>query len=209
VNYTEKEHDSTMDMAFFAAQTGLIAASENQAAIADNIANSTTPSYKKNRIVQADFELPGTKIIAQDRDFSVGDPRPTGRQLDLFIDGQAFFQIDINGTEGYTRNGSFNIDSEGNLITKQGYAVNPAIVVPDNDLSVRVRPDGTVLAVLDNDGATQNLGQLDAARFPNTEGLVAIGDRLYLEGPKEQYRPPNPFRTAATIPHRRVRLTRL
>jgi len=172
-----------MDMSFFASQTGLLAASENQAAIADNIANSTTPSYKKNRIVQADFELPGTKIIAQDRDFSVGDPRPTGRQLDLFIDGQAFFQIDINGTEGYTRNGSFEVDSEGNLITKQGYTVSPAIVVPEDAVSVRVQSDGTVLAVLDNDGATQNLGQLDAVRFPNTEGLVSIGDSLYIQGP--------------------------
>ena len=111
-----------------------------------------------------------------------GTVQRTDNELDVAILGDGFFQIDLpNGDTAYTRDGTFQINENGQIVTVQGYNVQPNITIPDNALSVDINAQGEVLATLQGQTATQNLGQFQMANFVNPVGLEAIGDNFYLE----------------------------
>ena len=170
-----------MEPSLLAARSAILSAADNQAVIANNLANVKTTSFKKSLQLQTDLNVPGTRIAAVRADFSDGSSAPTNRNLDVAIQGDGFFQIDINGAVGYTRAGAFTLDGEGNLVTPQGYFVEPQIAVPENAEAV-IRPDGRVFA-REDDGTVTEIGQLEAVRFPNNHGLLHIGDGLFKQGP--------------------------
>jgi flagellar basal-body rod protein FlgG len=187
------------------AATGMKAQELNVEVISNNVANMRTTGFKKQR---ADFQdllyqnlrrmgtetseagtiVPtgiqigsGVKIASTARIMSQGSLEQTGKDLDLAIRGEGFFQIDLpDGTTGYTRDGSFERDAEGQLVTIDGYTVNPGITIPETVLDITISNTG-VLQGVDQGGNTIQLGQIQLARFVNKAGLEAIGDNLYLE----------------------------
>lgn len=187
------------------AATGMKAQELNVEVISNNVANMRTTGYKRQR---ADFQdllyqnlrrmgtqtssagtiVPtgvqigsGVKTAATARIMSQGNVEQTGKELDVAIRGEGFFQIELpDGTTGYTRDGSFERDANGTLVTIDGYSILPGIAIPEDSRDITIATDGTV-QVIDGGGATVNLGQLQIARFVNKSGLEAIGDNLFLE----------------------------
>ncbi|MCX2722059.1 flagellar basal-body rod protein FlgG [Roseibium salinum] len=187
------------------AATGMKAQELNVEVISNNVANMRTTGYKKQR---ADFQdllyqnlrrmgtetsdtgtiVPtgiqigsGVKLASTTRIMSQGSLEQTGKQLDLAIRGEGFFQIELpDGTTGYSRDGSFERDAEGQLVTVDGYIVDPGITIPENTQDLTISNTGVVQGV-DQNGNTVQLGQVQLARFVNKAGLESIGDNLYLE----------------------------
>lgn len=186
------------------AATGMKAQETNVEIISNNVANMRTTGYKRLR---ADFQdllyqnqrrvgsqtsaagtiVPtgvqvgsGVKTAATSRIMSQGTLEQTDKELDIAIRGEGFFQIELpDGTTAYTRDGSFERDSEGNLVTVDGYAVQPAINIPEDGTDLSISTDGTV-QITDANDTQVTLGQLELARFVNKSGLESIGDNLYL-----------------------------
>jgi len=189
--------------ALFTAATGMEAQQTQIDTIANNIANVGTTGFKKSRTEFQDlfYEtlrapgaasddgslLPtgvqighGVQLSSVNTIFSAGDRLNTGNQLDMAIDGSGFFQIQRpTGETVYTRDGTFKLDGDGNLVTARGYQVIPAITVPPDALSVTVLSDGTVNAEQPGNTAPTNLGQIQLARFANPAGLRTLGGNLY------------------------------
>ena len=116
------------------------------------------------------------------RNFAQGNLNQTGGSFDVAIKGNGFFQVQLpDGSTGYTRDGSFQVDSNGQLVTNAGYAVQPGITVPANASAVTIAPDGTVSASMPGQSALQVLGQLQLASFINPAGLDARGGNVYVE----------------------------
>lgn len=187
------------------AATGMRAQELNVEVISNNVANMRTTGYKRQR---ADFQdllyqnlrrmgttssasgtiVPtgvqigsGVKTAATARIMSQGNVAPTGKELDVAVRGEGFFQIDLpDGGTAYTRDGSFERDANGQLVTIDGYTVQPGIVIPEDARDITISAVGEV-QVLDGNNAIQVLGQLQIARFVNKSGLEAIGDNLFLE----------------------------
>jgi flagellar basal-body rod protein FlgG len=172
-----------MQIALEASRNGILAMVDKQDLIANNLANLNTTAFKRVSLAQADFTIPGTQVSATPPDFTQGDVTSTGNDMDLAIEGDGFFTVLRGGVPAYTRAGSFHRDRDGNLVTAQGYPVDPPISFPAETERVEVGQDGTVYAVLDNGATTATLGRLDAVRFQNPQGLLPAGDNLYLEGP--------------------------
>ena len=106
----------------------------------------------------------------------------TGNAFDLALDGDGYFEVELpGGRVGYTRAGNFTTSAEGQLVTQQGYAVQPAITVPEGATSIAVSPDGTVSATVPGEAEPTELGQIQVARFTNPAGLQAIGDNFLVE----------------------------
>ena len=192
--------------ALYTASSGMAAQEANVELISNNIANLRTTGFKRQR---AEFQdllyqsmrrvgsttseagtlLPtgvdigsGVKLVATPRVMSQGTVAPTEKTYDIAVRGEGFFQIDLpDGRTAYTRDGSFELDATGQLVTADGYVVQPGITVPDNALSVTVNATGQVEATLQGQTAPQVLGQLQLARFVNKSGLEAMGDNLFLE----------------------------
>lgn len=186
--------------------TGMQAQQLNVEVISNNIANLSTTGFKR---VRAEFQdmlyenmrrvgstssdagtiLPsglqvglGVKPVATYRIHEQGDLVQTDNTYDLAISGDGFFQIQMpDGTTGYTRAGSFQLDDTGQIVTADGYPVEPAITVPTNTKSVTISAAGIVTAEISGQTATSNLGQIQLARFINPSGLEAIGDNLLIE----------------------------
>jgi len=187
------------------AKTGLEAQQTQLDAITHNLANVGTNGYKKSRAVFEDLmyqnirqaggptsqetQLPtglqlgsGVRPVATSRDFSQGSLTQTGNQLDLAINGQGFFQVQMpDGSAAYTRDGSFQVNAQGELVTSAGYAVNPGITVPANAQTITVGKDGTVSATVPGNAVPQQIGQLQLANFTNPAGLEPRGGNLYTE----------------------------
>ena len=187
------------------AKTGLEAQQTQLDAITHNLANVGTNGYKRSRAVFEDLlyqnirqsgapssqetQLPtglqlgsGVRTVATSRNFSQGSLNQTGNQLDLGINGQGFFQVQMpDGTTSYTRDGSFQVDAQGQLVTSSGYLLSPAITVPANAQSITIGRDGIVSATLPTATAPQQLGQLQLASFMNPAGLEPRGGNLYTE----------------------------
>ncbi|MEP4767401.1 MAG: flagellar basal-body rod protein FlgG [Roseibium sp.] len=187
------------------AATGMKAQEVNVEVISNNVANMRTTGFKKQR---ADFQdllyqnlrrmgtetsdagtiVPtgiqigsGVKIASTGRIMSQGSLEQTGKELDLAVRGEGFFQINLpDGTTAYTRDGSFERDANGQLVTIDGYEVNPGITIPEDTKDVTISNNGTVQGI-DQSGASVQLGQVQLARFVNKAGLEAIGDNLFLE----------------------------
>lgn len=189
--------------ALFTAATGMEAQQAQIDTIANNIANVGTTGFKKSRTEFQDlfYEtlrapgaasddgtiLPtgvqvghGVQLSAVNQIFSAGDRLNTGNPLDMAIDGLGFFQVQRpTGETVYTRDGSFKLDGDGNVVTTLGYQLIPAITVPPDTLSITVLPDGTVNATQAGNTVPVNLGQIQLTRFANPAGLRTLGGNLF------------------------------
>ena len=194
-----------MMRALWTAATGMNAQQANMDVISNNLANVNTTGFKKSRTdfqdlmyqtmsragaaTGPDTQLPsgiqigtGTRQVATQKIYTEGSPQSTGNNLDLAIEGDGFFQILLpDGTTAYTRDGSFKKDSQGRMVTSDGYPLQPQINIPDNATDITISADGRVSATIPNQTDTQDLGQLELARFVNPAGLSSIGRNLLQE----------------------------
>jgi len=189
------------------AASGMNAMQTRVDVISNNLANVSTTGYKRDRAEFQDLiyqhqRRPGVMTPLQNRtpigiqvglgvktsgvskEMEQGSVQHTGNQLDWAVNGEGFFQIEYTqGQTAYTRDGSFHRDSEGNIVTAEGYKLFPNITLPDNIVSVEMSKDGQ-LALFNDVGEQQGSQQIQLARFPNPAGLEAIGDNLYLSRPE-------------------------
>ncbi|MCC2111329.1 MAG: flagellar basal-body rod protein FlgG, partial [Hyphomicrobiales bacterium] len=174
--------------------------------IANNIANMRTTGFKRQRaefqdllyynmrrmgaatsdagtVVPTGVQIgSGVRTAATPRVMAQGNVLPTEKELDLAIRGEGYFRIQLpDGRTGYTRDGAFERDADGNLVTADGYIVEPGITIPDDARDVTISAQGQVQAFVGNDSSPTDLGQLDLARFVNKTGLEAIGDNMFVE----------------------------
>ncbi len=188
--------------------TGMLAQQTNVETISNNIANATTTGFKKQRaefqdllyqnhrrvgsassdsgtIVPTGVQVgAGVRVAAISRDLEQGNLNVTDGKLDIAVNGNGYFQIQLpNGDTAYTRAGNFKLSPDGIIVTIDGYQLQPAMTVPNNAIDVAINPSGEVMAKLDGQTAPQNIGQIQLANFVNPAGLEAIGDNLYLESP--------------------------
>jgi flagellar basal-body rod protein FlgG len=187
------------------AKTGLEAQQTQLDTITHNLANVGTNGYKRSRAVFEDLlyqnirqaganstqqtQLPtglqlgtGVKTVATARNFSQGSLTQTGNNLDMAINGQGFFQIQMpDGATNYTRDGSFQVDAQGQLVTSSGYPVSPGITVPANTQNITIGKDGIVTATVSGSTTPQQIGQLQLANFMNPAGLDPRGGNLFAE----------------------------
>lgn len=187
------------------ARTGLEAQQTNIDVIANNLANVSTNGFKKSRAVFEDLlyqvvRQPGAQSSQQTqvsnglqlgagvqpvstaRIFTQGNLQFTQNPLDMAINGNGFFQILMpDGTIGYTRNGSFQKDNQGNIVTPEGHPLQPNITIPDTAVSVSVGADGVVTITEPGNPAPVQLGTIQVATFINPGGLLSVGSNLYLE----------------------------
>jgi flagellar basal-body rod protein FlgG len=183
--------------------TGMIAQQLNVDAIANNLANVNTPGYKRSRPEFQDLlyqtvgatgasgsaaaRVPvgvqvghGSRLTATQKFHSQGNTQETGNPLDLTIEGAGFFKVTLpSGEISYTRDGSFKLDSEGSIVTSDGYPLEPAIAIPQEAQEVAVDAEGRITARIAGDAEPQELGQIELARFVNPAGLESIGRNLY------------------------------
>src|SRR5581483_3062271 len=188
--------------ALFTAASGMNAQQANIDNVAHNLSNVNTAGFKKTNLEVEDLvyqqtrvpgaptsatgEAPialemglGTRAAGTSRDFSAGNLRSTSGQLDLAIEGEGFFKItQTNGTTAYTRAGSFHRDAQGQVVTTDGYALEPQITIPANATSVSISKDGIVSAAIPGQ-PSQQIGTIELATFQNPAGLRALGSNLY------------------------------
>jgi flagellar basal-body rod protein FlgG len=186
-------------------KTGLDAQQTQMDVIANNLANVSTSGFKRSRAVFEDLlyqnlrqpggqtsqqtQLPsglqlgtGVRPVATERIHAQGNLQQTSNDKDVAINGAGFFQILLpDGTTAYTRDGSFQTDNNGQLVTSSGYVVQPAITIPANALSVTVGRDGTVSVTTPGTAAPTQVGSLQLATFINPAGLESKGENLYVE----------------------------
>lgn len=191
--------------ALHVARTGLDAQAQRMRVIANNLANVNTTGFKRDR---AQFETlayqtmtapgaassgetqyatgmalgSGVQMTGTARLNSQGALSTTDNPFDLAIEGDGFFQVTMpDGRIGYTRAGNFNLSAEGEIVTPEGYALQPQIQVPEGTQSVTIGSDGTVSAMLPGSSEATQLGQIELARFVNPAGLQALGSNLLVE----------------------------
>ena len=194
-----------MHPALWISVTGLEAQNTDIRVISNNLANVSTTGYKKSRAVFEDLlyqnvrqpggqstentELPsglmlgtGVKTLATQKIFTQGSVINTQNQLDLAINGKGFFQITRpDGTIAYTRDGSFQLNSQGQIVTGNGYLLDPNITVPDDTVSITIGTDGIVSVLTQGNTTPQQIGNIEIADFINPAGLQPIGENQYTE----------------------------
>jgi len=192
-----------MIRALYTAASGMNAQQANIDNVAHNLANVNTTGFKKSRVefedlVYQQLKAPGTatsqeteapvgleaglgsRPVATARNFSEGNLRATNNPLDLAIEGQGFLQVTLSGGEtGYTRAGNLHLNGQGQLVTADGYSVEPAITIPQNAVSVSISKDGIVSVKLPDQEATQQVGTIELAMFQNPAGLLAKGGNMF------------------------------
>src|SRR5215510_14697101 len=170
--------------ALHTAATGMIAQELNVQVISNNIANMRTTGYKRQRAEFQDLRYEHVSRVGTQRVMTQGTIMPTGKDLDLAIRGEGFFKIQMpDGTFAYTRDGSFEMDAQGRIVTPKGNLVQPGITIPTNATSVTINPQGQVSATVSGSTTPTVLGQLTLTRFVNKAGLLSIGDNLFTETP--------------------------
>ncbi len=186
-------------------KTGLDAQQTQMDVIANNLANVSTNGFKRARAVFEDLlyqnirqpgaqtsqqtQSPsglqigtGVRPVATERIFTQGNLQQTGNDKDVAIQGAGFFQVLLpDGSTAYTRDGSFQVDSQGQLVTSSGFAVQPAITIPANAESMSIGRDGTVSITQAGSTQTTQVGTLQLSTFINPAGLLAKGENLYTE----------------------------
>lgn len=192
--------------ALYIASTGMAAQERNVEVISNNIANMRTTGFKRQRAEFQDLlyqsyrragastsetgtQVPvgieigsGVRVAATARVMSPGNVAPTEKDLDIAIRGEGFFMVALpDGRTGYTRDGTFERDSAGMLVTVDGYQVEPGIVIPGDATSVSISRDGIVEGFLNGGTEPVQLGQIQMARFVNKAGLESMGDNLFLQ----------------------------
>lgn len=194
-----------MNQALWIAKTGLDAQQTKMANIANNLANSSTTGFKRSRAIfedllyqnvrqvgaksSQDTQLPsglqigtGVRTVATEKLFTQGNLVQTENLLDMAIQGRGFFQILMpDGGQAYTRDGSFQVDDQGQMVTSGGYVLQPSITLPENALSINIGNDGTVSVSLPGSTAVSQVGTVQLADFVNPAGLQAVGENLFLE----------------------------
>lgn len=194
-----------MIRSLYSAATGMISQQKNIDTIANNIANANTAGFKKNRAEFTDLIYQtmkyagsststttisptgiqiglGSKLASTAKIFEIGSLKETGNDLDLAITGEGFFAITLpDGSEAYTKNGSFKINGEGLMTTSEGYLLNPQITIPANVTDVNIGEDGTVSILEGNSKAPSQVGQILITSFVNQAGLHAIGGTMFQE----------------------------
>jgi flagellar basal-body rod protein FlgG len=200
-----RRQENTMIRSLYIAKTGLEAQQTNLDVITNNLANVSTNGFKKSRAVFEDLlyqnvrqpgaqssqqtQLPsglqigtGVRTVATERIHTQGNPQQTGNDKDVMINGAGYFQVLMpDGTQAYTRDGSFQTDNNGQLVTSSGYVVQPPITVPSNALSLSVGKDGTVSVTTQGQAAATQIGSLQISTFINPAGLNSVGENLYQE----------------------------
>lgn len=194
-----------MNRALRTAATGMVAQQLQVDTIANNIANANTTGFKRNRLAfrsllyqtlrepgastQGTRSNPtglqigsGTEVGSSMKIHLQGDIEPTGNPRDLAINGDGFFRVKLpNGDYRYSRDGHFREDAEGNLVTVDGYLLDPAVQIPEEAESIIISEDGQVSFMTSTSPIPQQGPQLQLYRFPNTAGLKAAGNNLYSE----------------------------
>ncbi|HEX3848261.1 MAG TPA: flagellar basal-body rod protein FlgG [Steroidobacteraceae bacterium] len=194
-----------MNLALWAAKTGLDAQNTRMAVIANNLANTNTTGFKAGRPAFQDLMYQnirqvgaqstqntqyttgltlgtGVRIVATEKDYTQGSVSQTGNSLDLTVNGRGFLQITMpDGTIAYTRDGSFTLDNQGNVVTASGYPLQPAINVPQGATSLTIGNDGVVTITTATNTKGTQVGQIQLADFINEEGLQPVGNNLVVE----------------------------
>ncbi|RIX41212.1 MAG: flagellar basal-body rod protein FlgG [Rhodocyclales bacterium GT-UBC] len=187
------------------ARTGLDAQQTQLDVISNNLANTSTNGFKRGRAVFEDLlyqnlrqsgaqssqqtQVPsglqlgtGVRPVSTARIFTQGNLQKTDGSLDMAVNGNGFFQVLMpDGTTGYTRDGSFQKDNQGQIVTADGYPLQPAITIPATALTVTVGTDGTVSITQSGSAATTQIGSIQLATFVNPAGLQSIGQNLFQE----------------------------
>jgi flagellar basal-body rod protein FlgG len=194
-----------MNPALWAAKTGLDAQQTRMTVTSNNLANVNTTGYKKDRAVfedllyqnvrqvgastSQDTQLPsglhlgtGVRVVATEKLYTQGNLTQTGNAMDVAINGRGFFQILLpDGTMAYTRDGSFQVSAQGELVTSSGFAVQPGIQIPDGAQSVTIGGDGVVSVQLPGQSSPTQVGSLQLVDFVNPAGLQPRGENMLLE----------------------------
>lgn len=194
-----------MFSSLWVAKTGLDAQQTRMDVVSHNLANANTTGFKSSRasfqdLVYQNLRQPGgqtteqtnapsglmlgtgVRVVGNEKLFTQGNIEQTGNSLDLAIQGRGFLQVtQPDGTIAYTRDGSLHMDQNGQVVTANGYAVDPAITIPANAQSITIGSDGTVSITLPGQAAAQQVGTVQLADFINPAGLQPNGDNLYLE----------------------------
>jgi flagellar basal-body rod protein FlgG len=187
------------------ARTGLDAQQTQLDVISNNLANVSTNGYKRSRAVFEDLlyqtlrqpgaqssqqtQIPaglqlgtGVRPVSTAHVFTQGNLQKTDNSLDMAVQGDGFFQILLpDGTTGYTRDGSFQKDNQGQIVTSNGYPLQPNITIPANALSLSIGTDGTVTVTQPGSAAATQIGSIQLATFINPAGLQSIGQNMFLE----------------------------
>ncbi len=194
-----------MERSLWTAKTGMDAQQTSMDVIANNLANISTTAFKSTRTIFEDLlyqtirqpgaqstqqtQIPsglqiglGVRPISTERIFTQGNPQQTGNAKDVAINGNGFFQVLMpDGSTAYTRDGSFQLDNQGQLVTASGYPVQPALTIPANATSLTIGSDGVVTITQNTSQLPVQIGALQLATFVNPAGLDSIGENLYLE----------------------------
>jgi len=194
-----------MMQALWVSKTGLSAQNTRLSTIANNLANAATVGFKRDDAQFEDLlyqiraqpgasssqntQLPsgiqlgtGVRVVGTTKQFTEGNLQVTSKPLDIAINGRGFFQVLMpDGTTAYTRNGEFQVNSNGEIVTSGGMQVQPTISIPQNAQTVTISKDGIVEAQVAGQAAPQQVGQIQLADFINPTGLQAIGANMYLE----------------------------
>ena len=187
------------------AASGMYAQQLSIDTISNNLANVNTNGFKRSQVEFQDLiyqtiqsshsvrnlgtvvptELQighGVKPVSIEKSFAQGSPTQTDNPLDLSIEGDGFFRIRRpDGSTAYTRDGNFNRSPDGRIVTSDGYVMDPEIIIPEDTLDISIDREGYVYATIYGDSESQELGQLELARFTNEAGLRALGQNLFVE----------------------------
>ena len=193
-----------MVRSLWTAATGMQAQQMNIDNMSNNLSNVNTHGFKKGRILFQDLLYQdikaagavtaaginhasgiqmgmGVATVAIQKIHSQGNYENTYNQLDLTIEGDGYFQLTLpDGNIGYIRSGAFSIDANGDVVSPEGYLLEPGINIPDNALSISVSSDGIFSVKLPGEDEETELGQIEIARFINPTGLSSIGENVYL-----------------------------
>jgi len=195
-----------MMSALYVSKTGLAAQDKQLSTISNNLANTSTVGFKRDRAMFEDLiyqiqrqpgaqetqdsQLPsglqigtGSRVVATQKQFTQGNLQVTEQPLDLAINGRGFLQVlQSDGSIAYTRNGQLEINGEGQVVTAEGLVLEPAITIPEGTSKISIGKDGTVSAYSPGNEATpQQLGNITLADFVNPTGLQAIGSNLFVQ----------------------------
>jgi flagellar basal-body rod protein FlgG len=194
-----------VNRSLYIAATGMNAQQSQMDVISNNLANVSTNGFKGSRAVFEDLlyqtvrqpgadstqqtQVPsgiqlgtGVQQVATERLYTQGNLQQTGNSKDVAINGNGFFQVQMpDGTTSYTRDGSFQTNAQGQLVTSSGYPIIPSITVPQNATSLTIGSDGAVSITQANSSNTTQIGSLQLATFINPAGLDAQGENLFSE----------------------------
>ncbi len=194
-----------MYAALWVAKTGLDAQQTRLAVISNNLANVNTTGFKRGRAVFEDLlyqnvrqvgaqatqdtQLPsglslgtGVRVVATEKMHTQGNIVQTDKSLDVAVQGRGFLQVLLpNGDLAYTRDGSMQVNANGEIVTAQGYRLQPAVTVPNNARSITIGSDGIISILTPGASGPSQIGDIQLADFINPTGLQSVGENLYIQ----------------------------